>query len=77
MLFCNFLLVVGIISKDRTTVIVPTNLKSEVELKKDEVSRSYIEEMTGFFLSYLLDLTPGNVQYKSDVILKHIDPEYF
>ena len=77
MLLGNLLLTATIFGLKQTTVIVPANLKSQISLNQEQVSKSYIEEMTGFFLSYLLDVNSSSAAYKADIILRHVFPGYY
>jgi conjugal transfer pilus assembly protein TraE len=77
MLLGNLLLIITIFSLKQTTVIVPAHLKSEISLDQERVSKSYIEEMTVFFFSYLLDVTSSSADYKAEIILRHVSPDFF
>jgi conjugal transfer pilus assembly protein TraE len=77
MFLSNIFLSISILVKDTRTVIVPAGFTNEVAVSSSGVSNSYLEEMTSFFLSYLLDLSPSNINYRSQVILRHVMPEYY
>jgi len=74
LLVTNFILAACLYGHTEKTIIVPTQLNQEVSFAGMEFSESYIEEMTNFFLGLLLDLTPDNVEYKSSLVLKHVEP---
>lgn len=76
-LFICLMQSVVIVTKDNKTIVIPTNLTKEISVSDYSVSRSYIEEMSNFFLSFLLDLTPSNINYKSDIILRHISADFY
>jgi type IV conjugative transfer system protein TraE len=77
MFLSNIFLSTSLLLKDTRIVIVPAGLTNEVVVSNAGVSNSYVEEMTSFFLSYLLDLSPSNINYRSQVILRHVIPEYY
>ena len=61
------------ITKQERTIIVPA-LKDEVNIiGSDGFNEAYIEQMTLLFTDLLLNLTPANIEYKSKVLLKHVD----
>lgn len=70
MLLTNLLLALGIISNHREIIMVP-GITQEFKISGNKVSSSYLEEMSHMFLSGLLDLTPENVKYKKDLVLKY------
>ena len=80
---CSLLLISNIIFgiialiKSEKTIIIPA-LKEEVEIQgKMGFSDSYIEQMTLFYIDMLFDLTPDNIDYKSQILLKHVDSKSY
>ena len=78
LLISNVFLSIWIFGKKEKLVIIPA-IKEEVEIRsgKERFSESYIEQMTIFFIELLLDLTPENIKYKSQILLKHVVPENY
>ena len=73
MVIGNILLGVIAITKRERTIIIPA-LKEQVEIiGEDGFSESYIEQMTLLYTDLLLNLTPDNIEYKSRLLLKHVD----
>ena len=70
MLLANLLLSVSYITKQREVIMVP-GIVQEYRIIGNKVSSSYLEEMSHMFLSSLLDLTPENVAYKKELVLKY------
>ena len=76
-LFANIVLTLSLFGQKQRTIIIPANLKQEIEFVGSEVSVSYLEEMTTFFTSLLLDLTPTNIDHKSKIILRYVEPSAY
>jgi conjugal transfer pilus assembly protein TraE len=77
LLISNLLFGIIGISKNDKTIIIPA-LKDVVSITgKDGFSDSYIEQMTLFYIEMLLDLTPDNLDYKSQILLKHVDSKSY
>ena len=66
------------LAKRERTIIIPA-LQEEISItgRGENFSESYIEQMTIFFVELLLDLTPENIKYKSQVLLRHVIPESY
>jgi type IV conjugative transfer system protein TraE len=77
MLFANVILSICLISAERQTHIVPAGFSKELVLGNKRLSVSYLEEMTAFYLELLLGLTEGNIDYSSNLILRHIHPSFY
>lgn len=74
LLFSTSLLSIAAFRKNEKTVLVPLGFQSNMEISNKEISASYLEEMTSFYLAMLLDVTPKNVTYRFRQILKHTAP---
>lgn len=78
-IICSLLLVSNILSgmiglmRNDKTIIVPALKETVSVMGEDRFSDSYIEQMTLFYVEMLLDLTPDNIDYKSQILLKHVD----
>ena len=73
LLVSNLLLSIFTISKKEKIIIVPALTEEASITGEDGFSESYIEKMTIFFIELLLDLTPDNIKYKSQILLKHAE----
>ncbi|MDZ5762757.1 Type IV conjugative transfer system protein TraE N-terminal domain protein [Candidatus Cyrtobacter comes] len=73
LLVSNVILSIFVISSKEKIIIVPPSLKEEFSVSGSDFSDSYIEQMTLFFSDLLLDLTPDNIKYKSEILLKYVD----
>lgn len=58
-------------------VLIPPQLEKEVWLKGDAVSRSYLEQMTLFFASLALNVTPENADFMHLRLLRLVDPKSY
>lgn len=74
LLLSNIVLSICLFTQKQKTIIVPANLQKELEFSGNEVSISYLEEMTTLFSNLLLDLTPKNIAYKSKLVLRYVEP---
>ena len=73
MIASNILFGIVALSKSERIVIMP-HLKEEVSITGgSEFSESYIEQMTLFYVDMLLNVTPDNIEYKSKLLLSHVD----
>ncbi len=77
LLACTMLLSIAILTKSEKTVLVPAGFQKEMEVSGNEISGSYLEEVTTFFVTMLLDVTPSDVDYKFKLMLKHIAPDSY
>lgn len=73
LLFINALFAVSYFSRTEKIILVPPHLTKEVGVSDNVFSESYIEEMTDFFATLMLNLTADNIKYRSSVLLKHVD----
>lgn len=77
LLVCTTVLSVVVLNKHEKTVLVPAGFQKEMEISNNEISSSYLEEMTSFYATMLLDVTPQTVDYQFRHILKHTAPESY
>jgi hypothetical protein len=70
MLAANIMLALGLLTINREIIMVP-GIVQEYRISGSKVSSSYLEEMSHMFLSGLLDLTPENIKYKKELVLKY------
>jgi conjugal transfer pilus assembly protein TraE len=57
------------------TIFVPPTVDKTFWVSKDRVSASYLEQMGAYSASLILDVTPGNIDWKRDVLLQYVTPE--
>lgn len=68
LLLSNTLLSIKTLTAGSEVILVP-GIRSEMLISSSGVSKSYLEEMSMMFLSNLLDLSPGDIEHKKDLIL--------
>lgn len=73
----NLLLIIKISSNKERVVVVPAYNHQGFWVEKANVSKEYLEQMSLFFIENLLNLTQDSIAYQRDVILKHVDPEFY
>ena len=73
----NVLLSIAVICKNQKTVLVPASFKKDIVISNSEVSTSYVEEMTNFYLTMILEVTPENIDYRFSQVLKYTAPETY
>ena len=76
LLAANIILSAKILLSDRQIILVPPNVGQWVSLTDKQLSPAYLEEMSVYFLSKLLDITSDNINYQSDIVLRHTSPSY-
>lgn len=65
----------GINIAHRTSVIVPPEVRRPYEIGSDYANKDYLFDMAGYVLSTAFTVTPENVDYNEDVILRMTEPE--
>ena len=73
----NLILVFGVINSKETVILVPPEIKQDFSFRGGSPSESYLEEMSLFFTSLVLDNSEASFSYKSDLILKYASPECY
>ncbi|MCW8966243.1 MAG: type IV conjugative transfer system protein TraE [Candidatus Pacearchaeota archaeon] len=59
------------------TVIVPTEVHEEFWVTDRGVSKSYLREMSYYYLQLVMNVTPHNVDYSTNLFLKYVDPSLY
>ncbi len=77
LLISNIILAAFVISSKEKIIIIPPSITEEFSVSGSDFSDSYIEQMTIFFSDLLLDLTPDNIKYKSEILLKYVDSDSY
>jgi len=75
----NVLLAVTIMGTDTTekTVVVPPTIERSFWVKGAEVSPEYLEEMSRYLSTLVLNATPKSVDANIDVFLRYVDPNAY
>jgi len=56
----------------KSTIVVPANFYREFSISDYDVSDSYLEQMTQYFASLLLNVTPETFEGNSNLLLQHV-----
>ena len=72
----NGMLCMALWQKQETIVLVPPEIRRGFSLSS-QPSVAYLEEMSLFFASLVLDNSQGSFPYKREMILKYVSPEMF
>jgi conjugal transfer pilus assembly protein TraE len=65
-----------VIGKERVLVVPPV-ISREFWIASDSVSDSYLEQMSEFFSSLVLNVTPSSFSARSEQLLQHVDPSTY
>lgn len=65
------------VSLHKRTFLVPPDINRSFWVSESTVSSEYLAEMSLFFMSLRLNLTPSNVKAQRDMLLKYADPKYY
>lgn len=63
--------------KDTIVVVTPSVISQEYSISDRHVSRHYLEDMSRDVITTLLNLTPKNVGYMTDTVLKMVHPSAY
>lgn len=69
---CLSLTVYCMIGKERV-IVVPPVVSNEFWVASDSVSDGYLEQMTSFFASLVLNVNPSNFAKRTEQLLQHVD----
>jgi len=70
------LLIFNLVGRERT-IIAPPVVNKTFWVTNSEVSEEYLTEMSVFFAYMRLNVTPANVQYQHEVLLRFADPSFY
>jgi conjugal transfer pilus assembly protein TraE len=73
-LLLSLVIILNMLGRERT-IVSPPALKQSFWLTSSTASASYIEEMSLWISSLILDVTPDDVAYKSKLLLQYAHPE--
>jgi conjugal transfer pilus assembly protein TraE len=63
--------------KSEKIIISPLELEQSFWVEGNRFSPNYLEEMAGYYAHLLLDVTPANILYQGNVILRSVEPESY
>jgi len=75
MMVTNIMLGVKVLVSNEKIIVVPAYLKQSFWAEGEVISKEYLEEMTVFFASMMLNVSPESLKYQGDVVLKYVSPE--
>lgn len=58
-------------------VLIPPQLEKSAWVESKKVSQGYLESLTQFHLSLLLNTTPKSIEFQQEQILRHVAPRYY
>jgi type IV conjugative transfer system protein TraE len=67
--------VLNLVDKTRTVIVPPDSREFWVSSKM--VSVSYLQQMTDYFLTLILNTTPSTAAYKRETLLKFVHPSHY
>lgn len=70
----NILLGLAYYRIDKQIILVPPHLGKEVAISAKKLSISYLEEITTYYISKLLDLTSKNIDFQTNSVLRNTHP---
>ncbi len=76
LLLSNLLLAWFVFSSNQRVVVVPAEISQEVWIEKNQVSASYLEEMSYFMTRNLLDVTPEQSEFQITMMLNHVATKF-
>ncbi|PND33863.1 type IV conjugative transfer system protein TraE [Achromobacter pulmonis] len=59
------------------TVVVPPTLNKTFWVTSDKASGEYLEQMGSFVAWLILDVSPGTIDWKKDILLGYVDPKQY
>lgn len=72
-----FILSVYLIKQERVTVIVPSKITNVYEVGEGRVNAAYLEDFSKEVVMSFFNVSPGNIDFAIEEILKMVDPEYY
>lgn len=72
----SLLAIMALIGNEKT-VLVPPTIDRQFWVSRDQVSREYLEEMAGFLTFLVLNVSPGDVDWKRKVYLSYVAPDVY
>jgi conjugal transfer pilus assembly protein TraE len=78
LLLCFLLVcVIGILIGHERTIIVPPTVHQSFWVNNSHVSAEYLSEMSLFFCALRFNITPSNITFQHETLLRYIDPRYY
>lgn len=69
------LAVISLVGRERT-VLVPPVIEKSFWVTHNRVSPSYLEQMAAFVTYLTLDVSPQSVEWKKNLLLQYVSPDY-
>lgn len=73
----NFIQSVLLFQHSERVVIVPPDIPKTFWIEKNKVSSEYLEAMSIFVVNLLLDVSPSNIEFSQQQLLKYISPGFY
>ncbi len=70
----NLLLAFCLISRDRTTILLPNVISGPYQITQKTLSANYVEDIARDVVTTILNRTPNNIEYITSTILKIAHP---
>lgn len=75
-LLLSMVAIISVIGRDRV-VVVPPNLTKSFWVTGAKASPDYLEQMAAFISWLILDVSPGSIDWKSDMLLSYVAPSSY
>lgn len=72
----TLLLSIAVLFKSEKTIIAPLELEHKFWVEGNRFSPEYLEDMAGYYTHLILDVSPSNILYQGDVILRSVEPAF-
>lgn len=73
----NIALLSAYLFKNERVILVPPHIKNTFWVEEGRISMEYLEQMSLFMSTLLLDISPSSCAYKRDIILRYATPESY
>jgi conjugal transfer pilus assembly protein TraE len=77
LLISNILLVLFCFTRSERIIMIPPEVKQSFWVEHGQVSNSYLEEMSSFFLHLALDRSPESIDFQNQVLLRYASPHAY
>lgn len=69
------LVTIASIAGSERTILVPPSIDRTFWVARDQASREYLEQMAAFLAWLYLDVSPGTIDWKRNVLLNYVAPD--
>ncbi|CAO5681502.1 MAG: hypothetical protein HEEMFOPI_01515 [Holosporales bacterium] len=77
LLFIVVLQSIFLFLRSEKTIILPPEIKQSFWVDGNRFAPSYLEEQATYFCHLFLDVTPSNVLFQGELILRYVFPEFY